>query len=206
MGSTFMHAPALEGFVYAPHYYDLEVATGGAYGDRDKVRADLERLAGTGAAWARPVLFGEFGAANRGPDQRRWIRDVYDTLDRLRAHATLWEASFSAEAWNHEDFGLTDADGAERPVVGELVRPYPRAIDGSLDRFGWDAEARRFEVEVSGAGRGISEVFAAPRHLGAAPHIEIQGGVASWDAASGVLLVRADAERWKFVVRAGAAP
>jgi endoglycosylceramidase len=206
MGSTFMHAPALEGFVYAPHYYDLEVATGGAYGDRDKVRADLERLAGTGAAWARPVLFGEFGAANRGPDQRRWIRDVYDTLDRLRAHATLWEASFSAEAWNHEDFGLTDADGAERPVVGELVRPYPRAIDGSLDRFGWDAEARRFEVEVSGAGRGISEVFAAPRHLGAAPHIEIQGGVASWDAASGVLLVRADAERWKLVVRAGAAP
>ncbi len=202
MGSTFMRNPELEAFVFAPHYYDLEVSIGGSYSDRDKLRADLERLAGTGAAWGRPVLLGEFGAANRGPDQRRWIRDVYDTLDRLQAHATLWEASFAVEAWNHEDFGVTAADGAERPAVEELVRPYPRAIDGTLDRFSWNAAVGTFEVEVSQAGHGISELYAAPRHLGTTARLEIDGGISAWDAASGVILVRAEADRWRLVARA----
>ncbi|HUB08538.1 MAG TPA: cellulase family glycosylhydrolase [Myxococcales bacterium] len=204
MGSTFLRLPSLGGFVYAPHYYDPEVATGGTYRDPDKVRADLERLARVGSDWGCPVLFGEFGAANRSPDQRRWIRDVYGTLDRLQAHATLWEASFAAEGWNHEDLGITEADGVERPAVEELVRPYPRAIAGTLDRFAWDPDARRFEVDVSQAGRGISEVYAPPRHLGARPRIEITGGRAAWDAAAGVVLVRAGTDRWSLVVRAGA--
>ncbi|MHB8419716.1 MAG: cellulase family glycosylhydrolase [Myxococcales bacterium] len=206
MGSTFLSDPALEGFVYAPHYYDAEVATGGSYRDREELRGGLERLAGAGSGWGRPVLFGEFGAAHRGPDQRRWLRDVYQTLDGLQAHATLWEASFAAEGWNHEELGITDADGAERPAVEELVRPYPRAIDGTLERFGWDADARIFEVDVSRAGPGVSEVYGAPRHLGADPRLEIEGGVAAWDAASGVILVRAEAERWRLAVRVGAAP
>jgi endoglycosylceramidase len=200
-GSTFLSNPALDGFVFAPHYYDLEVATGGGYDNREKLRADVQRLGATGAAWGRPVLFGEFGAANRGPDQRPWIRDVYEALDQLQAHATLWEASFAAEAWNHEDFSVTAADGAERPVVEELVRPYPRAIAGTLDHFRWDADARTFEVGVSGAAEGISEVYAAPRHLGAAPRMKIDGGAATWDATSGLILVQAEAKRWQLVVR-----
>jgi endoglycosylceramidase len=205
-GSTFLCNPAVDGFVFAPHYYDLAVATGGRYDDRDRPRVDLERLAATGAAWGRPVLFGEFGAANRGPDQRRWIRDVYEVLDRLQAHAALWEASFSAEGWNHEDFGVTEADGTERPVVEDLVRPYPRAVDGTIDLFIWDADAGTFEVRVSAAGQGISEVYAAPRHLGTAPRIEVDGGTAACDAATGVVLVRAEAKRWRLVVRRNTAP
>jgi endoglycosylceramidase len=126
---------------------------------------------------------------------------VYEALDQVRASATIWEVSFSAELWNHEDLTLTDADGSERPIVDEVVRPYPRAIAGELEGFGWDVTARRFVVSASQATREVSEIFVPTRHFGRAPAIEARGARAEL-VSPGVVAVRSDGREWTLEVRA----
>jgi len=198
--TTSMKNPDLVRFGYAPHYYDVIVNTGGPYTSPTKVKGDLARLCEIGARWNRPVLFGEFGASRSSPDHLSYLRDVYDALDRDQAHGTLWEASFARESWNHEDFGVTREDGSEHPSVDELVRACPRAIDGTIDRFLWDAREKRFTLEVSNAGPIVSEIFLPTRHLGDAPRIVANGAETSFRSQDGTLLVRASDERWSLVV------
>ena len=143
----------------------------------------MQRLIDVGRAWVRPVLLGEFGASGDGPDGCSWLREIYDVLD--------------------ENLGLTDPDGTERSLIAEVVRPYPRAVDGRIERFAWDAAAHRFELEVSEAGPGVSEMWLAPRHLGRSPRVEIVGAE-SHAAGDGVWAVQALGPRGRMVAMPGA--
>lgn len=192
MASTSLTNPTIDGFVYAPHYYDLSINTSGRYPGEGVARRGVERLAQVGVSWNRPVLFGEFGAPNHVPDQRRFLRELYAGLDATLSHATIWETSFSSEDWNHEDFGVTNPDGTERPVVDTVVRAYPRAVHGRVSSFSWDELARTLVLEVEEASDGVSEVFVPTRHVGANPRIGLRGGCVSWRGADGRLLLRRD--------------
>lgn len=199
-GTTSLANPSVEQFVYAPHYYNLSVATGGAYTARAQTRTNVTRLATVGATWNRPVLFGEFGAADHSADKLAYLRDLYDALDLSLSHATVWEVSYSADRWNDENLTIVNADGSERAAVDEVVRPYARAVAGQVDRMLWLRDTRTFVLEVSAAGDGVSEIYLPTRHLGRSPRIGLEGGCASFDPDTGRLLVDATADRFTLVV------
>lgn len=201
-GLTYMPDPGLDGFVFAPHFYDPMMLFAGELFDEEAMLERLHGLAHVGLRWNRPVLFGELGAAN-GPDRTRYLRALYERFDALGLHATYWECSFSDELWNGEDLSLCDAAGRERAAVDDVVRPWPRAVAGTVERTGWDPEARRFELEVSGAGEAPTDVFLPVRHLGEAPVVRLEGAEADWDPATGRLLVWARAPGWSLTVEAG---
>lgn len=199
-GTSAAPDTSLAGFVWAPHRYDPGVSLGADYTNVDADREALDTLAAVGTDRGHPAFFGEFGAPNRSPGQLAFLRDAYAELDRLQVHATLWEASRSAELWNAEDLGILGADGTEKPAVDAVVRGYPRAIDGTLDAFSWDPIAHALDVKVSSAGPGVSEVYVPPRHVGASPHVTLDGGCHAWNPASGRLLVRAAGASWTLHV------
>ncbi|MCC7540187.1 MAG: cellulase family glycosylhydrolase [Deltaproteobacteria bacterium] len=199
-GDTMMRRPDIEQLVYAPHYYEPSLLVGGSYRSVTPVRRAIDRLSSRGVEWDTPVLYGEFGASNESPDQRRYLRDVYALFDEHLVHATLWETSLASADWNEEALGTLNADGSERAVVDDLVRGYVRAVDGQVDRMTWVAEDATFVLEVSGAGPQVAEVYVPPRHAGDAPRIGLDAGCVDWDAERGLLLVQPSGDRWTLVV------
>jgi hypothetical protein len=118
-------------------------------------------------------VLGEFGVPNANGAKPAYLAFVYDLLDELRGHGIMWEGAASPTLWNGEDFSVLQGDRTEQPWADVIVRPYPRAISGTIMRFSWDSEGLRFELVVSNAGSGVSEVYLPTRHLGAAPQITI---------------------------------
>jgi endoglycosylceramidase len=182
---THLRDPGVPGFVYAPHYYDAQINIGGEYAKSRDVTGDISRLVGFGDGWNRPVLFGEFGGAKHSPDLLRFVTDVYHALDATRAHGTIWEASMSRDVWNHEELGLFEPDGTERPLCDVVARPYPRAVAGRIERFSWDGRA--FDLAIAEPTDEVTEVYLPARHFGAAAKIVSDGDV---QRRSELLLVR----------------
>jgi hypothetical protein len=91
----------------------------------------LGRWAAVGDAWDVPVWLGEYGADPDLTVASEYGSELYDALDAYGLGATWWEYSVAAEAWNEEDLGLVEADGAENAVlVDVLARPVPRFVAG----------------------------------------------------------------------------
>ncbi len=201
--TTSLVNPSVEQFVYAPHYYNVQVATGGAYTNRALTRTNVARLAAVGTTWNRPVIFGELGVADHSADKSIYLRDVYDALDATLSHATVWEVSYSSERWNDENLTIVNADGSERALIDEVVRPYARAVAGTVDRMLWLRDARTFVLEVSATTDGIAEIDLPTRHFGPRPHVGLEGGCASFDPSTGRLLVDATADHFTLVVVGG---
>jgi endoglycosylceramidase len=197
-----LRPPSLPGAVYAPHYYEEFIAMGFPFVLKDTIREDLRASFSPTTRWNMPVFLGEFGVPNANRAKGAYLDFALDVVDELRGHATMWEASSSATLWNGEDFSVLDPSGAERSWAGTVVRAYPRAIAGRIDRFLWDADARRFELDVSQARAGVSEVYVPARHLGAAPRIEVTGARFTHLPDRELLLLEADPGRsYRVVVR-----
>ncbi len=173
-GTNALTKPNLPAFVFAPHYYDAAVVVGVAP-DPAGIRTRVGNTLAPAAEWNVPVILGEFGAMNDYAQKGEYLDIVFDVLDEQRAHGALWDASMSPLLWNSEDFSVLTPTGEEQPWAGSVVRAYPRAIAGEIVRFGWDAEATRFELEVANAGSEVSEVYLPTRHLGDRPSIRVDG-------------------------------
>ncbi len=184
--------PALTGFVYAPHFYDTEASLGLRSNSKAALAAKLRTLFEPATRWNTPVLLGEFGAQNTYEHKAEHLRLLYELLDLHRAHAALWDASQTSTHWNTEDFSVLTAGGEEQPWAHATVRAYPRAVAGQVRRFSFDANTARFELEVTGATAGITEVYLPPRHFGEAPRVSASEGVRHrFDTAKSVLLLQA---------------
>ncbi|MBX7196557.1 MAG: cellulase family glycosylhydrolase [Sandaracinaceae bacterium] len=200
--STSMREPAVSGLVYGPHLYDAQTIVGGRYNRARPIGLRATRLHDVGVAWDVPIVFGEFNAAWDGRDASLFLRDLYDAYDALGASATIWEVSLTDEAWNGERLDLVTADGTERPQVDEVVRAYPRATAGRVERFLWLAD-RHVAILASSEGDAgaVSELFVPPRHVGNSPEIRLDRGCVAWEAASGRLWVRSEGAGFTLVVR-----
>jgi hypothetical protein len=123
-----------------------------------------ERMAGV------PVLLGEVGVpfdlqnkrAFRTGDFRRQVGALDRSLTAIedaRLGATLWNytpdnTNERGDAWNDEDLSIFSVDQQVDPkdldsggrALEALVRPYPRAVAGTLVRYGFDRRRRRFEL------------------------------------------------------------
>lgn len=189
-----LRPPPLPGAVFAPHYYEPLATLGFPFVMEGAIRADLTAQLAARERWNMPVLVGEFGVPNQNWAKADYLDFVLDTLDGLRAHAMMWDASASDTLWNGESFSALDADRTEQPWVPAFVRPYPRAVAGTIAAFGWDAGARSFTLDVTAATDGVTEVYVPVRHLGDSPHISVVGAVATqWLPARELLLVSAAA-------------
>lgn len=164
--------PDLPGYVFAPHFYD-PFATFGILPTPPILESRVGFTLEKGEAWGVPTILGEFGTMNDFEEKGEYIDMVLDVLDARRVHGVLWDASLSATLWNSEDFSVFTATGEEQPWAGAAVRAYPRAVSGRIVSFGWDAEARRFELEVADAGALVTEIHLPVRHVGENPRITV---------------------------------
>lgn len=181
---------------------------------RDNYRQQLERLGAEArdVMGERPVLLGEFGVAfdlNGGKALRSGdYREVARALDRsfravedARLHATLWNYTADnthahGDGWNGEDlsiFSLDDVACGEGPDAGgraldAVVRPYPRALPGTLVRYGFEPKTRRFELVFrDDGGDAPAEVFLPARHSPRGVDVEVSDGRTELDTDAQVL-------------------
>jgi endoglycosylceramidase len=184
LGTTALERPEGDHVVFAPHSYD----PGALFGwdvDPDVARR-LQPWADLGAAWDVPVLIGEMGITSDHPEAAPHLRRHLDALEELGLHGTWWEYSQSDELWNFEDLSVVRGDGSDTVMVGELARPYVRALAGELVAItSWP-----FTLEYRAAGAAPTELAVPPRwgdlRIGA------EGGCV--DERDGRVLVTAEAE------------
>ncbi|NUP07855.1 MAG: cellulase family glycosylhydrolase [Polyangiaceae bacterium] len=185
--------PELPGFVFSPHYYNPVISLGLNSIDAPAIEEGLGHALAPAAQWGVPVLLGEFGTHNDITVKAEYLDLVLDILDLHHAHATLWDASIGTQLWNSEDFSVFTSQGDEQPWASSVVRPYPRAVSGRVERFEWNAESRRFEIHVVEAGDAVSEIYLPVRHLGTSPSVTVQGARYRFLSDRELLLVRAEA-------------
>jgi len=182
--------PDLDGYVYAPHYYEAAIFLGIETVDHERIGEELAVTLAPAEAWDVPVILGEFGAPNSNGAKGEYLDRVFDLLDAHGAHGALWEASQSDTLWNDEDFSVIDGAGVEAEWADDVVRAAPRAVAGTLGSFGWDADARTFSASVTDAGEGVSEFWVPLRHFDGRPVVRVEG--ARWNLlGDGTLLVQA---------------
>lgn len=170
---------------------------------RDSYRRQLERLGDDARTvmGERALLLGEFGVAfdlHRGRALKSGdYREVERALDRsfravedAKRHATLWNYTADnthahGDGWNEEDlsiFSLDELARGEGPDAGgraldAVVRPYPRALPGTLVRYGFELRTRRFELVFRSDGtQAPAEVFLPARHYGRGVEVDVSDG------------------------------
>ena len=187
---TSLGLPSGSGLVFAPHYYQYAALAGSAP-DPTRVESDLQTWAARGATWNVPVLLGEFGTSNAAPGIPGYVGAHFDALDALGMSGTEWEYSVSSQLWNGENLSVVAADGTDNPAVQALLRPYPKAIAGSMVAFSFDAGSRAMTLQYAPTAGGVSEVAMPARAYPQGYSVQVTGGCA--DASHpGRLLVEAD--------------
>jgi endoglycosylceramidase len=181
------------GFVLAPHYYHPLIFMFGEWTGSASLDEPIAGWASEAAAWPSPLVIGELGAGRAVKGGLAYLRALFDALDRVGAHAMLWEVSESRVEWNGEDFSLITPDGHEAPTLAGLLRVYPRAVAGSLRSFHYDAATRSAELAFLASPGGRSEL-AVPARLypeGATASLEGVAGEARYRPEQGAVLVEA---------------
>ncbi len=190
--ASHLKRPDLEGFVYAPHYYDTAMFVGLPNFSEAVVRDGLTKAFSLASTWGVPGFLGEFGAPNSNQKKGEYIAFVLDVMDKLYMGAAIWDASISKRLWNNEDFSIFDAKGGTRSWADATIRGYPRAVAGKVTRFTWSKTDRTLRLEVNPARQGITEVYWPARRLGMQPAVSVQGAAWSWIAEQELLLISAE--------------
>ena len=186
---TTMTLPTGRGIVFAPHYYNGQVALNGEVPESVDVLGALAKWKAVGDDWNVPVFLGEFGITHEASGAARFMRLHWEAIEALGIHGTQWEYSVTGQDWNTESMSVVDADGTERELAAELMRAYPSAIAGALSEWRFDRDAREGELTLDAAG---TTVVTAPSRLypeGLAATVLEGAACARWDAATGELRI-----------------
>lgn len=101
-----------------------------------------------------PVLFGEWGVAH--PEAPGMDTFVSDAIGLMEDHGSGWTMFNGCRGSNYCPF---DAEGNDRPGIGQIVQPYAQAIAGAPTSFHWDAEAKTLTVVFTdGAATGTTDL------------------------------------------------
>jgi hypothetical protein len=199
---------------------DRAAADAGSAAAGHQLRERYVRELGNVASRARelgdtPTLIGEFGVPfdlNEAAAYRDWAlgrRDagvweaqatalslMYDALDELRLHATLWNYTASnrndlriGDGWNQEDLSIFSKDQQDDPTsidsggraIGGFCRPFVRFVQGALMSMKFEAEQGRitFEFDADPAIEGATQVYIPAWHF---PHgYELQAATSLCD-------------------------
>jgi endoglycosylceramidase len=189
---TTLERPEGDNLVFAPHFYDVTVFAGGE--TRVDVADGYAAWGAVGEEWDVPVLVGEFGIPADRDSAAEYVVANFDGLDTNLLHGTYWEYSASEELWNHENLGVVEADGTERPELVEgIIRAYPQAIDGELDTWSFDAASATASLSFEATPDGVSELVLPTRLYGDNP--VVSGSGACVDLQGQVLMIRPTADQ-----------
>jgi hypothetical protein len=126
-----------------------------------------------------PTFVGEFGVLNWLRNGRKMLEHECSYFDRQFLSWTAWHYNPTDVDWNDEGASIVGPDGVERPWMGPLVRPVPRAIAGeplALD----SREGKTWTLRYRPDG-ATTEVVVPPRWSGQRVAAEVDGGDSEWD-------------------------
>lgn len=140
---------AIEGgnIAFFPHLYDsaIETATyteGGVAAYDDSFFASFASVIDTYPdAHHVPMLFGEWGLGN--PASPGMDRFVSGALRLMQDHGSGWTVFTGCRG---SSYCVWDADGNDRPNIGQITQPWARAIAGAPVRLRWDPATRTLVV------------------------------------------------------------
>ena len=154
--------------VYSPHIYTEVFTEGWESRDVEALQQSIARAGEEARAHGAAAFVGEFGH-DPGTDTGRLF--IETSLDAFDSHRMSW-AIWVYEEWSQGSWGLFDANGEARgevrPWLADAVsRPYPQAVDGTLDGYRWEPEGRVLRVSLSETRPGARHrISASPRVWG----------------------------------------
>jgi endoglycosylceramidase len=169
---------------FFPHLYDsaVEGATYGVGGDYAYHPKFFDTYGGVidvyPDAHPVPVLFGEWGLAHpEAPGMDRFVRAAMALMDE---HGSGWTMFNGCRGEGYCPF---DANGEDRPGIGQIVAPFARAIAGSPTSFRYDVGARTLTVVFTdGDATGTTDlVVPAARVYPAGWEVATSDGATTWD-------------------------
>ncbi len=150
--------------IYGPHIYTDVFEDGWDSENTDDIRASVAAADDEASDHASHLFVGEFGHDPRTDRGKLYIDTCLDAFDEHAASWAIWlYEEHSQDAW-----GLWD-EGAEAHTRGDLrqaaadqlARPFPIAVDGTLQTIDYDPEARVLTVRTTGGSGGM--LLSAPR-------------------------------------------
>ncbi len=154
--------------VYSPHYYPLGALLG-TEPDIDSaiqgIDSDLKLVLEKAEELGTPAILGEFGAHPFQFDGQKLIRGYYDLLDKYMMGGTIWTYAPRDMEWNQEGMSLVDYELNERPYVNVVIRPYPEAISGIPQEFGFDVGTKNFHLVYEESGVSQPTVIYVPKRV-----------------------------------------
>ncbi|MDR1927042.1 MAG: cellulase family glycosylhydrolase [Oscillospiraceae bacterium] len=119
-----------ENVCFSPHAYDFMVDTDAyAYASNDRVGSIFEEHRRSQERLHSPVLVGEWGGGGEGES---WFPHIEFLLNL-----------FDSYAWSNTYYTYSE-DFFDQPLMRVLSRPYPVAVNGTLQGFSYDRAAGRF--------------------------------------------------------------
>ena len=130
--------------LFAPHAYDLMVDTpeykyasddrvGGIFGEHKKSQEKL----------GMPVIVGEWGGFG-GSEDYSWLRHIIFLVNLFDSNK--WSNTY----WHYMDCHF------DSPLMDVLSRPYPFAIYGEIESYGYDFEKKVFNISFNQTKDGES--------------------------------------------------
>ncbi len=122
-----------ENFCFTPHGYDLMVDTPQyQYASNDRALAIFKQHRLTQERLNCPVLVGEWGGDGSGD---KWIPHVECLADY-----------FEKQKWSFAYWHFAE-DMIHKPLARVLSRPYPVAVAGTIESFGYDPQNKVFHLD-----------------------------------------------------------
>lgn len=133
--------------VFAPHAYDLMVDTPMyKYASSDRVFGIFEEHRRSQERLSVPVIVGEYGGFGPGKDEE-WLSHISEIL-------TLFDKNkWSSTYWAYMPGFL------RHPLMKIFVRPHPYAVNGEIEKYGYDTEKKIFTLTFRSNRDGESEIF-----------------------------------------------
>ncbi len=119
--------------VYSPHGYDLVVDTPAVvYANNHRIKVILDAHKRVQERLGVPVIFGEWGAHCQYKDGLEHIQFILNYFDENQ-----WSHTYYCWEDNFETF----------PVAEMIARPYPQAVAGNIEKYGYDFATKTFELK-----------------------------------------------------------
>jgi endoglycosylceramidase len=179
---------------YFPHFYDpsIESATytpGSEVNGFDPAFFDKYEAAihDYPATYGYPTLFGEWGIAHpENPGMAEFVARSLALMDRQGSGWTMFN-------WcKGSGYCPLDAQGQDRPAIGQIVAPWAKAIAGHPTTFGFDPATRKLTVSFTdGTATGPSQLQIPSGFYADGYRVSTSDASGTWsssyDAATGTL-------------------
>ncbi len=159
---------------YAPHLYPFFVeAFVGPYDAAAKKNTN-DCLNSRKAEMKRhncPMIIGETGLSYHTAGFGDYLNDLMNYLDANHAGLAYWFNSKGGE-WSP-----LNADGSESPILGHLIRTYPKATQGKIESFQFDTNTKQFVLKYKSnpSINQPTEIFVPTRFYPNGYNVEVSG-------------------------------